>query len=58
MISRRSAAYSSMTRSASSSRDGLGGGSSLPDSGSSGGTMPRRSAENQKGPLTQINRGH
>jgi hypothetical protein len=40
MISRRSAVYSSMSRRASSSRDSLGGGLSLPGSGSSGGAMP------------------
>ena len=50
MISRRSAVYSSIIRRASSSRDGLCGGSSLPGRRSSVRVMPRTIwPENQKG---------
>ena len=52
MISRRSAAYPSMIRRATSKRVSFEGGSSLPGHGSSGGGfMPQRSAGTTKGPL-------
>jgi hypothetical protein len=54
IISRRLSMYSWMIRRASSERDSLGGRSTLPGRGSSGGFMPRRSAESQKEPLSQI----
>src|SRR5258707_2314326 len=54
MISRRLSMYSWMIRRASSERRSLGGRSTLPGRGSSGGFMPRRSAESQKEPLSQI----
>ena len=47
MISRSWSAYSSMIRRASSERDSLGGGSSLPNRGLSDGFMARRSAHDQ-----------
>ena len=47
MISRSFSAYSSMIRRASSERDSLGGGSSLPNRGLSDGFMARRSAHDQ-----------
>jgi hypothetical protein len=52
IISRRPSMYSWMIRRASSERAGLGGRSTLPRRGSSGGFMPRRSAQNEKGPLS------
>ena len=55
MTARRSFAYSSMIRSASSRRESLGGGLSF---GPSDGFMPQRSAQNQEEPLSYIKRGH
>jgi hypothetical protein len=55
MISRRSAAYSSMIRRASSDRVGSVAGASLPDVGfSGGGFMPRTGSGCQKGLLICI----
>jgi len=52
MISRRSAAYSSMIRRASSDRDSFAAGSSLLGCSSSDGTMPGRRLNNQTSLLT------
>jgi hypothetical protein len=52
MISRRSAAYSSMTRRAPSKFNDLGDDSSLPGGGSLGGFIRVMVGRDQKGPLS------